>query len=268
MKRERNAKILATLGPASATASVIADLFEAGADAFRLNFSHGTHDDHRERYQIIREIERTAASPIGVVCDLQGPKLRVGKIKGGKVALEAGQPYRLDTSTKQGDRNRARLPHKEVFAALEVGMSLLLDDGRIRLEVERCGADFAETVVITGGVLSDRKGVNVPDAVLPLKALTPKDRRDLAFAVELGVDWVALSFVQRPEDIAEARKLSAGRVGVMAKIEKPAAVERFDEILEQADGIMVARGDLGVEMPPEEVPRVQKQIVRAAREAG
>jgi len=268
MRRGRNAKIVATLGPASASSEMIADLYRAGADAFRLNFSHGTHDDHRATYGHIRALEKDTGAPIAVLADLQGPKLRVGKFKGGAVTLARGQKFRLDLDRAQGDKTRTPLPHKEVFQALEPGMRVLLDDGRIRLKIIKSGADFAETEVVTGGRLSDHKGVNVPDAVLPLKALTAKDRRDLAFAADLGADWLALSFVQRPDDIAEARKLSGGHVAIMAKIEKPAAVERFDEILELADGVMVARGDLGVEMLPEEVPGVQKQIVRAARQAG
>ena len=268
MRRGRNAKIVATLGPASASSEMIADLYRAGADAFRLNFSHGTHDDHRATYGHIRALEKDTGAPIAVLADLQGPKLRVGKFKGGAVTLARGQKFRLDLDRAQGDKTRAPLPHKEVFQALEPGMRVLLDDGRIRLKIIKSGADFAETEVVTGGRLSDHKGVNVPDAVLPLKALTAKDRRDLAFAVDLGADWLALSFVQRPDDIAEARKLSGGHVAIMAKIEKPAAVERFDEILELADGVMVARGDLGIEMLPEQVPGVQKQIVRAARQAG
>jgi pyruvate kinase len=267
-RRAHKAKILATLGPATAKAEAIAALYRAGADAFRLNFSHGTHDELRRLYEIIRELEDTALHPIAVIADLQGPKLRIGRLAGGAVTLEAGQRFRLDLARAKGDSRRAPLPHRVVFEALEPGMELLLDDGRIHLEVSDCGSDFADTEVMVGGRLSDHKGVNLPGTVLPVKALTPKDRRDLEFAVNLGIDWLALSFVQRPEDIAEARKLAGDRAAIMAKIEKPGAVERFDEILELSDGIMVARGDLGVELAPEEVPRVQKHIVRAAREAG
>ncbi|HEX9648403.1 MAG TPA: pyruvate kinase [Alphaproteobacteria bacterium] len=266
--RSRKAKILATLGPATASRAALEALHGAGADAFRLNFSHGSHHDIAALYRTIREVEEQARHPIAVVADLQGPKLRVGHLKGGAVTLAAGQPFRLDLTRAKGDEARAPLPHPEVFAALAPGMQLLLDDGRIRLKVTRCGPRFADTEVVTGGRLSDHKGVNIPGAVLAIKALTEKDRRDLAFAVNLGVDWIALSFVQRPDDIAEARRLAGPGTAIMAKIEKPAAVERFAEILELADGIMVARGDLGVEMAPEEVPRIQKQIVRAAREAG
>ena len=267
-RRTRRAKILATLGPATASREAIEALYRAGADAFRLNFSHGSHEQMRTIYGFIRDIEKTALHPIAVVADLQGPKIRIGKIAGGEVTLVDGQAFRLDLSPEAGDRTRAPLPDAAIFRALDVGMDVLLDDGRIRLRVTACGKDFADTEVVTGGALSDRKGVNLPGAVLPVKALLPKDRRDLAFAVNLGVDWLALSFVQRPEDVAEARRLAGPGVAIMAKIEKPSAVERFDEILELADGIMVARGDLGVELEPEAVPRVQKQIVRACRDAG
>ena len=267
-RRSRKAKILATLGPASENRDMVAALYQAGVDAFRLNFSHGDHAGKEAVYRIIRETEKDALHPITVVADLQGPKLRVGAFKGGKTELTQGAIFRVDLKKSKGSAERVTLPHPEIFAALQPGMDLLLDDGRIRLRVAKCGKDFAETEVMIGGTLSDNKGVNLPGAVLPLAALTAKDRRDLAFAVNLGVDWLALSFVQRPEDIAEARKLAGPDVAIMAKIEKPAAVERFDEILELADGIMVARGDLGVELAPEQVPSIQKQIVRAGRQAG
>ncbi len=267
-RRERRAKILATLGPATATRERIAALYEAGADAFRLNFSHGDHAGMAALHAAVRAVEADAVHPIAVVADLQGPKLRIGAFAGGSTTLERGARFRLDSAAEAGDHSRVQLPHREVFAALRPGTDLLLDDGRVRLRVVEAGADRADTRVTVAGPLSDHKGVNVPGVELPLKALTPKDHRDLAFAVGLGVDWLALSFVQRPADIAEARRLAGPDVALMAKIEKPAAVERFDEILELADGIMVARGDLGVEMRPEQVPSIQKQIVRAAREAG
>lgn len=268
MRRNRCAKIVATLGPASSTLERIRELAQAGADVFRFNFSHGTHADHAARFELVREAERQRGRPIGVIADLQGPKLRLGTFAEGRVRLEAGARFRLDLDPSPGDAARAPLPHPEIFEALRAGADLLLDDGKIRLAVERCGKDFADTVVVAGGPLSDRKGVNVPNVVLPISALTDKDRADLNFALELGVDWIALSFVQRPEDVAEARRLIAGRAAVMAKIEKPQAIDRLDEIIDLADGIMVARGDLGVEMPPEVVPGLQKKIVRAARASG
>jgi pyruvate kinase len=268
MRRMRHTKIVATLGPASTDPAIIRALFEAGADVFRLNFSHGDHGEHRARHKAIRELEAAVGHPIGILVDLQGPKLRVGAIEGGEVVLAAGAPFRLDLGDRLGDSCRVCLPHREVYSVLKPGIDLLLDDGRIRLRVVDAGTDFVDTEVVTGGRLSDRKGVNVPDAVLPFSALSAKDRADLEFAVNLGVDWIGLSFVQRPEDVAEARKLIAGRAAVMAKIEKPSAVGRIDEIIELADAIMVARGDLGVEMPLQEVPRVQKNLVRVARRAG
>ncbi len=268
MRRRRNPKIVATLGPTSSSPEMISALHQAGADVFRLNFSHGTHKEHRERLETIRRLERKTGRPVGVLMDLQGPKLRVGEFAGGKVTLEPGARFRLDLSKEQGDETRASLPHPEVFEALEPGVHLLLDDGRIRLNVLRSGADFADAEVIVGGEVSDHKGVNVPNVFLHISPLTPKDRRDLEYGLNLGVDWVGLSFIQRPEDIAEARKIAAGRAAVMTKLEKPLAVERLDEIIELSDGLMVARGDLGVELPPEDVPSLQKRIIRACRNAG
>jgi pyruvate kinase len=268
MRRQRSAKIVATLGPASSAPDMIDALFRAGVDVFRLNFSHGKPEEHRARYEAIRVVEKRQGRPIGIMADLQGPKLRVGTFAQGKVNLEAGARFRLDLDKTPGDAKRAPLPHPEIFAAIEPGTDLLLDDGRIRLKIEECGKDFAVTSVVTGGELSDRKGVNVPNAVLPLSALTPKDRSDLAFALDLGVDWIALSFVQRPDDVAEAKKTIGGRAGALVKLEKPAAIRRLDEILELADAAMVARGDLGVEMPPEDVPPVQRQIIHACRMLG
>ncbi len=268
MRRRRSAKIVATLGPASSTPAGIRALFDAGVDVFRLNFSHGTHQEHQARFEAIRQIESATGRPIGILADLQGPKLRLGTFAGGPVELVAGARFRLDLDRRPGDRTRAPLPHPEIFAALEPGTELLLDDGKVRLRIETCGAEFAETLCRVGGTLSDRKGVNLPNAVLPLSAITEKDRADLAFALDHGADWIALSFVQRPDDVAEGRKLVAGRAGVMVKLEKPAAIQRLSEIIELADGLMVARGDLGVEMPPEDVPSVQKQVVHACRLAG
>ena len=268
MKTDRRARILATLGPASSSLEQIRALAQAGANVFRLNFSHGTHEDHAERHHLIRQVEQELGRPIGILMDLQGPKLRVGRIAGGKTVLTAGQAFRLDLDPAEGDAARANLPHPEIFAALEDGTDLLLDDGKLRLRVDRHGPDFAETTVLVGGPLSDRKGVNVPGVILPISPLTPKDRADLDFGLSLGVDWVALSFVQRPEDIVEARGLIGNRAWIMAKLEKPAAIEHLDAIVAQADGIMVARGDLGVELPPQRVPVLQQRIVRRARAAG
>jgi pyruvate kinase len=268
MRRNRSAKIVATLGPSSSTKEQIGALAEAGVDVFRFNFSHGSHDDHAERFRVVRELEAERGRPIGTLIDLQGPKLRIGRFEGGRVTLNRGDAFRLDLDETPGSQQRARLPHPEIFAVLAPEQELLLDDGKIRLRVERCGPEFAETTVVTGGGLSDRKGVNVPNAVLPISAMTDKDRADLQFGLETGFDYVALSFVQRPEDVAEARRLIAGRASVMSKIEKPAAIDRLDEIIELSDAIMVARGDLGVEMPPERVPRLQKRIVRRSRDFG
>lgn len=268
MKAPRRARILATLGPASSSPEQIRALAQAGADVFRLNFSHGTHEDHAARYHAIRAIEQALARPIGILMDLQGPKLRIGRMAGGKATLATGRPFRLDLDPTEGNATRANLPHPEIFAALESGTDLLLDDGKLRLRVERHGPDFAETTVLVGGPLSDRKGVNVPGVILPISPLTPKDREDLAFGLSLGVDWVALSFVQRPEDIIEARALIGDQAWIMAKLEKPAAIEHLDAIIEQADGLMVARGDLGVELPAQRVPILQQRIVRHARAAG
>jgi pyruvate kinase len=268
MRRNRFAKIVATLGPASSTKERIRELADAGADVFRLNFSHGSHDDHAARFAMVREVEQERGRPIGTILDLQGPKLRVGRFAAGRIGLTRGERFRLDLDEATGDQGRVNLPHPEIFAVLQAGQELLLDDGRIRLKVDSCGPDFAETIVVSGGGLSDRKGVNVPNAVLPISAMTEKDHRDLSFGIELGFDWVALSFVQRPEDIAEARRLVAGRAAILAKIEKPSAVERLDGIIELSDAVMVARGDLGVELPPELVPGLQKRIVRKCRELG
>ncbi len=268
MHRGRHAKIVATLGPASSSREVIRALFDKGVDVFRLNFSHGDHADHANRLKIIRDIERETRRPIGVMADMQGPKLRVGTFTDDAALLEDGQSFRLDMEARPGDSSRAQLPHKEIFAALEVGTDLLVDDGKIRLRVTAHGAEYADCEVIAGGRISNRKGVNVPGVVLPLSPLTEKDRRDMQFALDQGVDWIALSFVQRPEDLAEARRLIGGRAAVLTKFEKPAAISRLRDLVELSDACMVARGDLGVEMPPEEVPVQQKRLVRTCRELG
>jgi len=267
MRRHRNIKIVATLGPASDSYETIRALHEAGADVFRLNMSHGSHEDIRAKHRIVRQVEQELGSPIGILADLQGPKLRVGTFARGEEELQEGAGFRLDLDTAEGDASRVCLPHPEIFAALEPGATLLVNDGKIRLKVTACGADHAETDVIVGGTISDRKGVNVPDVVLPLAALSPKDRADLEFACALGIDWLALSFVQRAEDVEEARGLAAGRAAILSKIEKPAAVQSFDAILAASDGIMVARGDLGVELPVQNLPPIQKRLVHQCRSA-
>jgi pyruvate kinase len=266
--RRRHAKIVVTLGPASSSLEVIRALFDAGADVFRFNFSHGSHEEHRERYDIVREIEKRSGRPIAVLADLQGPKLRIGALASGPIALAEGQLLRFDLDLAPGTSARVPLPHPEVFAALRPGVQLLVDDGKIRLEVNEVDADAATARVLAGGLLSERKGVSVVGAVLPVSPLTAKDRGDLAFALELGADWVALSFVQRPEDLDEVRALVGGRAAIMSKLEKPAAIERLDDIVARSDAVMVARGDLGVEMPPEQVPTVQRRILRAGRSSG
>ncbi len=268
MRRRRSTKIVATLGPASADAVMLRNLFESGADVFRLNMSHGDHGWHSTLIRTIRALEREVGRPIGILTDLQGPKLRLGTLRGGAADVPTGARFRLDLDTTPGDTGRAPLPHPEVFAALGKGTDLLIDDGKVRLRVVQRGKDFAVCEALVGGRIADHKGVNVPGAVLAISPLTRKDREDLRFVLDSGVDWIGLSFVQRPEDVAEARKLIAGRAALLSKIEKPSAVERLDEILTLSDAAMVARGDLGVELPPEDVPGIQKRIVRQCRTLG
>ncbi len=268
MIRARRARIVATLGPASWDAARVRALAEAGADVFRVNFGHGSHADHAKTIANVRLAEQAVGRSIGVLADLQGPKLRLGRFAQGTIALKAGVPFRLDMSSEPGDASRVGIPHPEIFAALKDNALVLLDDGKVRLRVTAMGSDFAETVVEAGDHLSDHKGLNLPGLAIPIPALTEKDRNDLAFALTQEVDWVALSFVQRASDMAELRKLVDGRAGVLAKIEKPAALNALDEILDLSEAVMVARGDLGVELVPEEVPVVQKQLIRAARMRG
>ena len=268
MRRNRKVKIIATLGPASSRTEQIRNLFLAGVDTFRLNFSHGTSEDHRRRFEIIRSIEQETGRPIGILADLQGPKLRIGHFTTGSVTLVPGAAFRLDLLPDPGDVRRVSLPHPELFTALQKDDWLLLDDGKIRLRITKTGSDFADTEVIFGGSLSNNKGVNLPGRLLDISPLTEKDRRDLDFALEIGVDWIALSFVQRVKDIEEARQLIGGRAALMVKIEKPTALDELEEMIEVVDAMMVARGDLGVEMPPESVPPLQKRIIRACRLAG
>jgi pyruvate kinase len=266
--RSRKVRVLATLGPASSSPDMIERLFRAGADAFRVNMSHGAQAQHATTIATIRSLEQTLRRPTTILADLQGPKLRVGSFAEGRATLVTGELFDLDHDERPGDARRVCLPHRELFDALEPGARLLLDDGKLVLRVTEHDAGRIRTRVEIGGVLSNNKGLNVPDVVVPMAALTEKDRSDLAFALDQGVDWIALSFVQRPEDVAEARRLIGGRAALLAKIEKPAAVDRLDLILELADAVMVARGDLGVELPPFEVPPLQKRIVESARRMG
>jgi pyruvate kinase len=268
MRRLRRTKIVATLGPSSSERSVIAALFRAGADIFRINMSHTPHDRMRELVAAIRSIEGEFDRPIGILVDLQGPKLRIGQFESGSITLANGDPFTLDADPSAGNKTRVHLPHPEIFSAVEPGHSLLLDDGKVRLTATEVTPHSIVTRVEVGGNLSNRKGVSLPDSTLPFSALAPKDRSDLEAALDAGVDWIGLSFIQRPEDIAEAKKITRGRAAVMAKIEKPQAVHRLDEILEAADALMVARGDLGVEMPLEKVPGIQKSMTRTGRRAG
>ncbi|MGM5028642.1 pyruvate kinase [Tardiphaga sp. 862_B3_N4_1] len=268
MRRQRRIKILATLGPASSDSAMIRKLFEAGADVFRINMSHTPHDKMRELVKTIRNVESSYGRPIGILVDLQGPKLRVGAFAEGGVQLKNGEGFVLDSDPAPGDATRVHLPHPEILAALRPGHALLIDDGKLRLIAEETSNDRAVTRVVVGGRISDRKGVSLPDTDLPVSAMTPKDRLDLEAALETGIDWIALSFVQRAEDVHEAKRLVRGRASIMSKIEKPQAIDRLDSILEASDALMVARGDLGVELPLERVPSLQKRMTRMARRAG
>jgi pyruvate kinase len=269
MIRTRRTRILVTLGPASRDPACVLALARAGADVFRLNMSHGTHDDHAATYAAVRAAEVEVERPLGILADLQGPKFRLGDFAEVEVAVTAGQAFRLDLDTKTlGDSTRVGVPHPEFLGALQSGAPLLIDDGKVRLRVTDVRKGEVDTIVEAGHHLSDHKGLSAPGVAIPVPALTEKDRKDLAFAMRLGVDWIALSFVQRPEDVAELRNLVGRRAAIMAKIEKPSAVERLDPILDLCDGVMIARGDLGVELAPEDVPVVQRDIIRAARARG
>ncbi|MEL7544397.1 MAG: pyruvate kinase, partial [Pseudomonadota bacterium] len=268
MRRDRRVKVIATLGPASSSREMIEALFETGVDVFRVNMSHATHDGMREVVATIREVERAANRPIGILCDLQGPKLRIGEMEGGRIFLPEGHSVTFDLKTDAGTKTRIPLPHKPIFDGMEVGHTLLLDDGKLRLRCTATQDGTITAIVEVGGPLASRKGVSLPDTLVPVGALTEKDRADLEAAAETGVDWMALSFVQRADDVAEARKLLRGRAATMVKIEKPSAVTELEAIVEIADAIMVARGDLGVELPVEQVPGLQKKMTRAARAAG
>jgi len=268
MRRARRTKILATLGPASESQEMIEKLFQAGADVFRLNMSHLPRERLKERVAMIRAVEAKFKRPIAILADLQGPKLRVGAFEGDSAMLVAGQSFTLDADTALGGKDRVHLPHPEILSSLEPGHTVLIDDGKLRLRVKSVKQGSATTTVEVAGKISNRKGVSLPDTTIPVAAMTEKDRSDLEAALDAGVDWIALSFVQRPEDVAEVKKVARGRALVMSKLEKPQAIARLDEIMEISDAVMVARGDLGVEMPLEKVPGIQKRIVRAARRLG
>jgi pyruvate kinase len=268
MRRSRNTKIVATLGPACSSPKMIESLFNAGVDVFRFNFSHGSYEVHTTNYETVRQIEKKTNRPIGTLLDLQGPKFRIGNFSYNSIELKVGKVFRLDLDPTQGDQSRVNLPHPEIFDALEIDAELLIDDGRLRLRVVEIKSNYAITEVKVGGTLSNNKGINIPGVVLPLSSLTEKDRRDLDYGLQLGVDWIALSFVQRPEDMQELRKIVDSRAKILAKIEKPAAIDRLEAIIAESDAIMVARGDLGIEIPPESVPSIQKRILRSCRKAG
>jgi pyruvate kinase len=268
LRRARQTKIVATLGPASSDIDVIRALFVAGVDTFRLNFSHGSHDDHAARYNTIRAVEKEFGRPVGILADMQGPKLRLGKFENGSVDVAPGHLITLDSDPTPGNASRVHMPHPEIIAAFKVGDPLLIDDGKVSLTIVEKKKDSVVAKVITGSKLMDRKGVNLPGTIIDVSVLTEKDLKDMEFALGLGVDWIALSFVQHAQDVIDAKKIIAGRAPVIAKIEKPSAVEHIDAIIAETDAIMLARGDLGVECPPETVPVVQKRVVRAARAAG
>ncbi len=266
--RNRNTKIVATIGPASSSTEMIENLFLAGVDVFRLNFSHGAAADHKERLGIIRNLEKKHNRCVSVIADMQGPKLRVGKFKDGSIDVKKGDVIRFDLDPTEGDETRVCLPHPEVLDALDKGAQILVDDGKVRITIIEKGDDYLVGKVMAGKKLSNNKGFNIPNVMLPISALTDKDRKDLTSALDMGVDWIAQSFVQKPADVAEAKKLIAGRAALMVKIEKPSAIEYFTEILDLADGVMLARGDLGVEIPPENVPATQKHVIRQVRASG
>jgi pyruvate kinase len=266
--RSRQTKIVATIGPASSSLEQIQILAETGVNVFRLNFSHGSHEDHRAVAERIREVEKKIGRVLGIMADLQGPKLRIGKFENGKIDLVLEQTMRFDLDPAPGNNTRVNLPHPEILSVLEKDSLIFLDDGKVRARITKKGKDYVEAVIRAGSHLSDRKGLNIPDAIIPIPALTEKDKKDLIAALDMGVDWVAQSFVQTPEDVAEARALIKGRAALMVKLEKPSAIARLDEIMALADGFMLARGDLGVEIPPEDVPSVQKRVVRLVRDLG
>ncbi len=265
MPTDTHTKILATIGPSSATKEQLSALLDAGADAFRVNFSHGTHEEHKKRIKIIRSLEKEKGRLISILADLQGPKLRVGDFRDEKVLLKEGQKFVLDMNPKLGDETRVCLPHKEIFEAVKPGDTLLVNDGYIALRVDKCSKQILETTVVVGGFISSHKGVNLPNTKLNISAITKKDKEDLKFALKTGVDWIGLSFVQKADDVRELKKLIDGKARVIAKLEKPSAIEDLENIVRETDAVMVARGDLGVECPIQTVPVLQKRIVKLCR---
>ena len=268
LRRNRNVKIVATLGPSSSTEEMVSRLFEEGVDVFRLNLSHGLHDEIKQRHEIIRKVENKFRRPICILADLQGPKLRCGDFKDKQAELVAGQTFVFDKERALGNSKRVYLPEFEIFKSLKKDSKVLVNDGKIKLVVKEVSENFVSTEVLVGGIISDKKGINVPDQLLPLSALSKKDLSDLEFVCNLGIEWLGLSFVQRAKDIKEAKKIVRGRAAILSKIEKPSAVDAFDEILEETDAVMIARGDLGVELPIETLPPIQKRLVRQCRDSG
>ena len=268
MKRNRKAKILATLGPASSSLDTIDKLFTSGCDVFRLNFSHGTIEDHRKNYNYIRTLEKKYNHATCILADLQGPKLRVGNFINDKVKLTKGQSFNLDLDSTIGNEKRVNFPHEEIYEILTINSEILIDDGKIKLQIIKQSKNVLTAEVLNDGIISNNKGVNIPGVILPISSLTNKDKADLNKALEMGVDWVALSFVQKEEDIQELKKIIGNKASIMAKIEKPSAVKNIDSIIEISDGIMIARGDLGVELPTERVPVIQKNIINRCRDYG
>jgi pyruvate kinase len=269
----RRTKIVATIGPATSSPEVLKQLIQAGATTLRLNFSHGSHDDHLANIRLIRQISFELNQPVGILQDLQGPKIRLGKFADGSIVVKNGDPFTLTSKTIPGTQTMSSVTYDTLAEEVPVGSTILLDDGKVEMIVTAVDRDAHELhcKVVVGGPLSNSKGVNFPGVYLSIKALTDKDRQDLMFGLDQGVDWVALSFVRNPADILEIKELiaNAGKeTPVIAKIEKHEAIEQMEEILTLCDGVMVARGDLGVELPAEQVPRMQKQLISTANRLG
>ncbi len=268
MKRNRKAKILATLGPASSSQKIIEDMFIGGCDVFRLNFSHDTIENHRKNLETIRNLEKKYNHATCVLADLQGPKLRIGTLKNKEENLKKGNIFKLDLDNAIGNNERVNFPHQDIYEHLTPNTILLIDDGKIKLQIKEQKKDYLLTEVLNDGIISNNKGVNIPDIILPIESLTNKDKSDMKKALEMGVDWIALSFVQKAEDVLKLKELVNNKALVMAKIEKPSAVKNLDAIIQASDGIMIARGDLGVEMQTHKVPIVQKKIINRCRYFG